>query len=991
MISLAAAKPASSAAAYHASDNYYTEGENREASAWEGRGAALLGLEGRVDAVTFTAVLSGELPDGSVIGARTGAHRPGLDLTLSPSKSVSLVALLGRDERVVEALRRSASATLAWAERNVAEARSWNGTCQVPEKTGNLVAATFLHDVNRNDEPQLHVHAVIANATRRASDGAWRALHNGEFYNRQHVLGAVFNADLRARIEALGYRAVPAPNARDGSFEIAGVSRAAIEAFSTRSAEMRAALETDGRGSARERELAVLATRGPKTLEKDPAARFERWSRTALRAGLDIDRIVGDARVRAIAGETVWTRAVQGIKGIGAQGMAIAARMGLTPRDGDPLVPERLGRLGPAAFAAAQAVASAARDLGQREAAFDRLDLIRAALERGGPVTVADIEARLDGLEQRQLLIGDGGKLMTSKTAIDAEKEVLAMMGRGRGQGAPLVSDAEARHRVQLEARALGLRRLNPAQETSAALILSSSDRVIAIQGVSGAGKSAVLAPVAGIARTECRPVLGLAVAGVIAAKLARETSAPAETLARFLARHGRIADGSASNAQTSKARGELGGALLLVDEASQLGTGQMRALLRTAEALGVERVALIGDRRQLGAVDAGKPFVAGQENGLATAQLPENLRARSPMMKEVAAAMNEGDVARAFAVLAPVTRQVPRDAIADTAVEIWAALPASEREITLLLTSGRTLRAAANAAAQEALKREGTLGSKGLALIVLDRVSMTREGARQPGSYREGHVLELRTNLPSQKLQRGDRGVIESVERGKVLLRMPDGSRRVFDPQRLPPNLKEDAIVLQETRRLEIHAGDRIRWTGNDDRRGLLNAGLAHVDAVGRGGATITSLLDNSVHTLKPGDPMLERLDLAYALNVHAAQGITTEHGIVMMSARERLLAAENGFLVAMTRIADRATLVVDSAPDLERAVLGNSGAKTAALEVIRPGTNRAGQGEGAKLDPSYRNVRDLALGQLTLRETIPPGPPRDLPFPEKDIGLEL
>ena len=38
------------------------------------------------------------------------------------------------------------------------------------------------------------------------------------------------------------------------------------------------------------------------------------------------------------------------------------------------------------------------------------------------------------------------------------------------------------------------------------------------------------------------------------------------------------------------------------------------------------------------------------------------------------------------------------------------------------------------------------------------------------------------------------------------------------------------------------------------------------------------------------------------------------------MMSARERLLSAENGFLVAMSRVADRATLVVDSVLDLER-----------------------------------------------------------------------
>ena len=61
------------------------------------------------------------------------------------------------------------------------------------------------------------------------------------------------------------------------------------------------------------------------------------------------------------------------------------------------------------AFAAAQAVASAARDLGEREAAFGRNDLIRTALERGGPVTVADIEARIETLEDKGLLIVEGG------------------------------------------------------------------------------------------------------------------------------------------------------------------------------------------------------------------------------------------------------------------------------------------------------------------------------------------------------------------------------------------------------------------------------------------------------------------------------------------------------------------------------------------------------------------------------------------------------
>ena len=213
MISLAAVASAGGAAGYYAKDNYYTADESIDASAWAGKGAAALGLTGKVDEAAFAAVLSGQLPDGSVIEAKRGDDRPGLDLTFSASKSVSLVALLGGDPRTTAALQQSVAATLAWAEQNIAEARIWDGERQVVEKTGNLVAATFLHDVNRNGEPQLHIHAVVANAT-QGSDGKWRALRNDEFYNRQHVLGAVHNAELRARIEALGYATEPAKKTR---------------------------------------------------------------------------------------------------------------------------------------------------------------------------------------------------------------------------------------------------------------------------------------------------------------------------------------------------------------------------------------------------------------------------------------------------------------------------------------------------------------------------------------------------------------------------------------------------------------------------------------------------------------------------------------------------------------------------------------------------------------------------------------------------------
>lgn len=58
------------------------------------------------------------------------------------------------------------------------------------------------------------------------------------------------------------------------------------------------------------------------------------------------------------------------------------------------------------------------RDLSEREAAFDRLDLVQTALERAGAVAVADIKARMALLEAQGLLIGDSGRMVTTSGAI---------------------------------------------------------------------------------------------------------------------------------------------------------------------------------------------------------------------------------------------------------------------------------------------------------------------------------------------------------------------------------------------------------------------------------------------------------------------------------------------------------------------------------------------------------------------------------------------
>ena len=151
----AVAAPAQGAS-YYERDGYYAKDdpEHRSASAWAGRGAQALGLEGPVDPDAFRAVLEGHVPDGS--GKRLGRrgtdgevrHRPGRDLTLSASKSVSLAALVGGDARVVEAHDRAVARTLDWFERNAAETRMRDPETGRMVRAGGqkTVIATFRHD-----------------------------------------------------------------------------------------------------------------------------------------------------------------------------------------------------------------------------------------------------------------------------------------------------------------------------------------------------------------------------------------------------------------------------------------------------------------------------------------------------------------------------------------------------------------------------------------------------------------------------------------------------------------------------------------------------------------------------------------------------------------------------------------------------------------------------------------------------------------------------
>jgi acylphosphatase len=232
--------------------------------------------------------------------------------------------------------------------------------------------------------------------------------------------------------------------------------------------------------------------------------------------------------------------------------------------------------------------------------------------------------------------------------------------------------------------------------------------------------------------------------------------------------------------------------------------------------------------------------------------------------------------------------------------------------------------------------------------------VTITREGARQLKGYQEGRIVEFRSNLTTQGFARGERGTVSEVKNGKVELAMAQGELRSFDPSRLLRNLSQDAVTIYDLKQIALHEGDQIRWTAKDARRDINNNDMARVTGIDAQGVTVATR-EGAAHQLPHGDPMLERLDLAYAIKLHVAQGMTAKDGIIMMSAQEKQLNSAAGFLVAATRIADNATLVVDNAQEVERDVAHNPGDKTSAVEAT----------QSQATPPAPEPNRDFGTGQ--------------------------
>jgi len=557
--------------------------------------------------------------------------------------------------------------------------------------------------------------------------------------------GVLYRSELAHGLAArLGLRMSPLR----GWFELNGVPREIIEAFSTRRAEIEARLVAQGRSGARASEQAALHTR----------QRKGHFSREAL--------------------FSAWRQMGEELRFSSAMAAALIAK---------PYVPDWNQSVG----ALEAAFPKALRELTGRLAHFGERDLVRSMAERvqarGLPSKVIRSFVRTRLKDRQVVALGEemGYERFSTRSVYALETKLLEVARRSVGEGRHIVSErslawALSKHSTLTSEQASAVRKITAEQGS-----------IQCLRGLAGTGKTFAL----GAAR-EAWERQGYRVVGVtLSARAARALQAGSKiesttiasslfrsspSLSYILKHHGRQLVRAALKKPTYKLiRPKLDSkTVLVIDEASMVGTKDMYALL-VAAAKGRAKVVLVGDDRQLQAIEGSGPYRALMK-ALGTAELTQITRQREPWMARAVRQFAEGDARGALSEYARRERihlEDTPDETRERLVRDWSERRTKRLSGTLILAGTREAVTDVNARVQKARIAGGEL-----------RPSKSVQASRGKRFYEGDRVLFTKNNA-RLGVHNGDFGTIEKVSR-----RFPNRASRltirldeVDDSQGLP------------------------------------------------------------------------------------------------------------------------------------------------------------------------------------------------------------
>jgi conjugative relaxase-like TrwC/TraI family protein len=799
---------------------YYDEGQ-RVAGQWFGLGAERLGLTSRVGAEAFLRLCENRHPaSGEKLTQRlnstrmdeasdsTANRRIFYDFTFSPPKSVSVAAMVGADDRILEAHAHAVRSALKEFEA-FATTRVRIGKANSDRSSGNFVAAMFTHDTSRALDPHLHTHCVVFNATFDAVENRWKALQNYELLRARKFAENVYYHELARKLRGFGYEI---RNLARGDFQIEGISEAVCERFSKRDAEIDKAL------------VKLLASKPELKSANFKALRAQLAVETRAKKHKDLSH----AELR-----TLWNSQ-----------LSEAERTALRPPSGhsEKALGDRMN--------VSEAVQWSEDHLFDRNSVVLECQLWQQSLERarGENFTLAELK---EFTRQRGYIRNpERPNEVTLRDVLLRELEIVQCVKDGTGICGALVDNPS-----------LVNPKLDDEQHKALTALLGSTNAVSLFRGGAGTGKSFVLRELVEQVRQIGRTVVVLAPQRQQVVEMEGAGFPSPTTVANFLL------------------KGELSaGAVVVVDEAGQIGGRQMHHLLRLARERNV-RVILSGDTRQHGAVEASDALLAIERySGVKPVEL-HTIRRQDPALGrskkesskikqyrkavEVAAA---GKLAESFERLdkmgAVVSCGLGEQAgkLADEYVRL-----AEEKASAVVVSQTWAEVHRVNSKVRDGLKGKGLLGAKDVTVQALDKLDLTNAQKRDKRFYPQDAVIVF--NQKVRQTEPGMRGKLAGIVEVGVLVEIDGRTVTVA-------NKVLDKINVCLPREIPVAQGDKLHLKANRKLASgarVTNGELVAVKSVHTNGNIELAdgrILDKSFREFLPG----------YAVTSYGSQGKTVD-----------------------------------------------------------------------------------------------------------------
>jgi conjugative relaxase-like TrwC/TraI family protein len=819
---------------------YYDEGQ-RVAGQWFGLGAARLGLTNKVGAEAFLRLCENQHPaSGKTLTQRLNTTRADeasdnsanrrifYDFTFSPPKSVSVAALVGADERILEAHAQAVRSAMKEFEA-YATTRVRVGKANCDRSTGNFVAATFTHDTSRALDPHLHTHCIVFNATFDAVENRWKALQNFELLRARKFAENLYYHELARKLRSFGYEI---RNQTRGDFQIEGISEAVCERFSKRDAEI-------------DRALAKLLADKPDLA----GANFK-----ALRAQLAVEtRTKKQKDLSRSELRMLWD-----------------SQLNETERAALRQFPNHSRNVTDKPADVGEAVQWAEDYLFDRNSVALECQLWQHALERGRGENFSFTELKEFTRQRNYLRNPERPNELTLREVLMRELEIVQTVKDGAGNCRPLVEHSYAADP-----------KLDEEQRLALDALLRSTNAVLLFRGGAGTGKSFVLRELVGQLRQSGKRVAVLAPQRQQVVVMERDGFPSPTTVTSFLLKCDLVE-----------------GAVVVVDEAGQIGGRQMSELLRLASECKA-RVILSGDTRQHGAVEASDALLAiERHSGVEPVQL-HTIRRQDPARAkdkkertqikryrkavEVAAA---GKLADSFERLEKMGAVVScglgeqAEKLADEYVRL-----SEEKSSAVVVSQTWAEVHRVNSKVRDALKSKGLLGANDVTVQALDKLDLTNAQKRDKRFYPQDAVIVF--NQKVRQIEPGMRGKLAGIREASVLVEI-DGKCVTVSNKVL------NKITVCLPREISVAQGDKLHLKANrklSSGARVTNGELVAVKSVQADGKITLNdgrVLDKSFREFLPG----------YAVTSYGSQGKTVDYVLFSDSTIKAATSAQQWYV---------------------------------------------------------------------------------------------